>query len=453
MANTTQEFIDALKEADKVAFIKTIIPKGDKGDTGPAGPAGPQGPKGDKGDDGAKGADGTLAQADKDKLALIDGTTAINFDEVILDGDRATTSDIDDPNAVPATLERFISIAGLRHGLTQFGKVMATTYEHLLGNPTKDDQILSSKKDGTRSWIDAPSGGAGGTTPAEKSAIAANTAKVTYDDKAKVTKVIADLATTDTAVALNTAKATYPAVDKAKVAHISVTKDVDLDQMATLDDVSSVGGLFQFNYKVKVGAADATPTKRFISFDNVDPKLATNMYFNKNDFRGTDMSLFLKSLKLGDWVNLHDNNNINDFVAYDVIGAATQTGDIFTVPVKHYDDNGTLTDGEHVFVHWQRDEAEVKVITDVADITKAGVYSGTDVTNAPVQGDVIVEAYMDAKGDFDLSCKGSDMRRYEGGKPATGAPHWGTVAPDHLFGTAVPANTLGHDGDIYFKTV
>jgi len=153
MANTTQEFIDALKEADKVAFIKSIIPKGDKGDTGA------QGAQGAKGDDGAKGADGTLAQADKDKLALIDGTTAINFDEVILDGDRASVSDIDDPNAVPATLERFISIAGLRHGLTQFGKVMATTYEHLLGNPTKDDQILSSKKDGTRSWIDAPSGG------------------------------------------------------------------------------------------------------------------------------------------------------------------------------------------------------------------------------------------------------------------------------------------------------
>ena len=364
--------------------------------------------------------------------------------------------------------------------------------KQLLGNPTKDDQILSSKKDGTRSWIDAPSGGGtGGTTPAEKSAIAANTAKVgitqvqadaitvntakvTYDDKAKVTKVIADLATTDAAVALNTAKvgistaqvtaitdntaaialntakATYPAADKAKVAHITVTKDVDLDKMATLDDVSSAGGLFQFNYKVKVGAVDATPAKRFISFDNVDPKLATKMYFNKNDFRGTDMSLFLKSLKLGDWVNLHDNNNINDFVAYDVIGASTQTGDIFTVPVKHYDDNGSLTDGEHVFVHWQRDEAEVKIITDVASITKAGVYSGTDVANAPVQGDVIIEAYKDAKGDFDLSCQGSELRRYDGGKPATGAPHWGTVAPDHLSGATVPANTLGHDGDIYF---
>ena len=383
------------------------------------------------------------------KVALIDGTTGINFDEIVLDGDRATTSDIDDPKAVPATLLRFISIAGLRHALTNFGAL----YEKLLGNPTKDDQILSSKKDGTRSWIDAPSGGgSGGTTPAEKSAITANTAKVSYDDKAKVTKVIADLVTTDTAVALNTAKATYPTTDKAKVAHITVTKDVDLDKMATLDDVSSVGGLFQFNYKVKVGAGDATPDKRFISFNNPDPKIATKMYFNKNDFRGTDMSLFLKALKLGDWVNLHDNNNINDFIAYDVIGSAVQTGDIFMVPIKHYADNGALTNGEHVFVHWQRDEKVITTITDVADIIKAGVYDGTDVANAPVQGDIILEAYMDSKGNFDLSCKGADMRRYEGGKPSTGNPHWGTVAPDHLFGTADPIDTLGNDGDIYFKT-
>ena len=135
MANTTEELAVALKEQDILAVLDTIID-----------------PK-------------VLPQAGRDKVALIDGTTAVNFDEIILDGDRATVSDIDDPNAAPATLERFVSIAGLRHGLTQFGKVMGTTYEHLLGKPTKDDQILSSKKDGTRSWIDAPSGGGGTQGP------------------------------------------------------------------------------------------------------------------------------------------------------------------------------------------------------------------------------------------------------------------------------------------------
>ena len=153
-------------------------PKGDKGDAGKDGVDGKDGAKGDKGDTGPQGTPGTgggsgLDPADKTKLdfltvtkaadidaigmktGLIDGTTGINFDEIILDGDRASVSDIDDPNAVPTTLERFVSIAGLRHGLAQFGKIMGTTYEHLLGNPIKDDQILSSKKDGTRSWIDS----------------------------------------------------------------------------------------------------------------------------------------------------------------------------------------------------------------------------------------------------------------------------------------------------------
>ena len=94
-----------------------------------------------------------------------------------------------------------------------------------------------------------------------------------------------------------------------------------------------------------------------------------------------------------------------------------------------------------------------KTITDVAEIDATGVYDGTDIAQAPITGDVIIEAYKDAKGDFDLSCKGADMRRYEGGKQkgTSGAIHWGTVAPDHLFGTTVPADTLGQDGDIYFK--
>jgi len=375
MANT-QEFIDALKEADKVAFIKTIIPKGDKGDTGPAGPAGPKGPKGDT---GPAGGGSGLDPADKTKLdfiavtkaadldamgakvALIDGTTGINFDEIILDGDRATTSDIDDPNAVPATLERFISIAGLRHALTQFGAL----YEKLLGNPAKDDQILSSKKDGTRSWIDAPSGGAG-IAPA----------------------------------------------DQAKLDHITTTKDVDLDQMATLDDVSSAGGLFQFDYKIEVGTVDATPAAKKLAFDNADPKLATKIYINKTDRTNTDMSLFLDSLHNGDYLNLHDNNNINDFIAYDVTGDAVQKGDIFEVSVRLYDENGTLTNGERVFVHW-----------------KATPIPNPKLEHLTISHDIDLD-HINVTKDINLD----------------------TVSrAAHLHGTTVPADTLGKDGDVYFK--
>jgi len=83
-----------------------------------------------------------LPPADQAKIDLIHGSTAINFDEIILDGDRATTSDIDDPNAVPATLERFISIAGLRHAFTQFGNVVRETYELVGNNPTMKMKVL-----------------------------------------------------------------------------------------------------------------------------------------------------------------------------------------------------------------------------------------------------------------------------------------------------------------------
>ena len=447
MAN--KEFVTALGEADSIAKIKTFVHDGPAGPAGPAGAKGDTGPAGAKGDAGPAGPQGPagpgggIDPADKAKLdfiaitkaadidamgaktALIDGTTGINFDEVILDGDRATTSDIDDPNAVPATLERFISIAGLRHALTQFGNVVKESVTLKGVNPNVKMKVIDGGHSAQMQVIDDKTG---------HGVASMEWLKATQEFVFTLSDAISGVV-----------KASFE-IKPDGHAYIGAK------QVATLDDINSAGGLFQFNYKVKVGVADATPAKRFISFDNADPKLATKMYFNKNDFRNTDMSLFLKSLKLGDWVNLHDNNDINDFVAYDVIGAATQSGDIFTVPVKHYDDNGTLTDGEHVFVHWQRDEEVITTITDVADINKAGVYDGTDVAGAPVQGAIIIEVYMDSKGDFDLSCKGADMRRYEGGKSATGTVHWGTVAPDHLFGTADPLDTLGHDGDIYFKT-
>ena len=50
-----------------------------------------------------------------------------------------------------------VSTADLTNGLA--------SKEDSLGNPTTDGQILSSATDGTRTWIDAPSGGGGGFAP------------------------------------------------------------------------------------------------------------------------------------------------------------------------------------------------------------------------------------------------------------------------------------------------
>ena len=60
-------------------------------------------------------------------------------------------------------------------------------------------------------------------------------------------------------------------------------------------------------------------------------------------------------------------------------------------------------------------------------------------------------AHKDTAGNLDISLKGADGRRHEGGKPASGSIFWHLMNPDHLFGTADPDNADGFDGDVYFK--
>jgi len=93
------------------------------------------------------------------------------------------------------------------------------------------------------------------------------------------------------------------------------------------------------------------------------------------------------------------------------------------------------------------------IITDVNNITTSGIYEGVNVANAPVTGAVIIEAYKDAAGNIDLTLKDPTMRRYEGRKQAGSSAVWHNAEPHHLYGDAVPADTLGEDGDLYFKTV
>ena len=224
--------------------------------------------------------------------------------------------------------------------------------------------------------------------------------------------------------------------------------------LAMLDDVSASGGLFQYDYKIKTDASDPTPAVKHISFDDVDFTKTTKVYINKKDRLGTDMSLFLKSIGKGDWFNIHDNGDINDFVAFDVTGPSVQNGDIFEIPVSHYDGNGTFKNDERVYVHWQQPAAnpfESTHISAISDITRGGIFTGDNLADAPVQGKVNITATQDADGNIGLTLKDSTLRVYEGGIPHGGTVHWKHVAPDHLFGHTVPDDANGHDGDIYFR--
>jgi len=91
------------------------------------------------------------------------------------------------------------------------------------------------------------------------------------------------------------------------------------------------------------------------------------------------------------------------------------------------------------------------VIHSIAQIKNSGYYEGTNITGSPVKGKVNITATKDTAGDIGLTLKDATLRVYEGGIPHGGTAHWKHVAPDHLFGTAVPSDSLGKDGDLYFK--
>jgi len=111
------------------------------------------------------------------------GTNLVSNDEIELVNTQVISGD----PAVVAKDNRLITVAnGFALELALKDHV-DKEFEHKLGKPASDDQILSSKKDGTRSWIDAPSGGAG---------IAPG--------------------------------------DQTKLDHITVTKDIDLDTVSTV---------------------------------------------------------------------------------------------------------------------------------------------------------------------------------------------------------------------------
>jgi len=195
----------------------------------------------------------------------------------------------------------------------------------------------------------------------------------------------------------------YRDLDTLTIANVAAVGDLDdttgdPDKFAKITNVwgvkhlienaagSLAGGLFQFDYKIKTDASSTTPAAKHISFDDVDFTKTTKLYINKKDRTNTDMSLFLNSIVAGDWFNIHDNNDINDFVAFDITGPAVVAGDVFVVPVSHYGGNGTLKNDERVYIHWQQVDttSDTTVITDVADIVDGGNYEGTNIANSPV---------------------------------------------------------------------
>ena len=131
------------------------------------------------------------------------------------------------------------------------------------------------------------------------------------------------------------------------------------------DNAGGSTSLFQFDYKIDVGTKNSSPAIGKISFDTDDYKQASKMYINKKDRKHTDMSLFLTSIQKGDWFNIHDNNDINKFIAFDATKDILKIGDVFVVEVSKYTESGNLQNGERVFVHWEKENSPLgNVLTD-----------------------------------------------------------------------------------------
>jgi len=128
---------------------------------------------------------------------------------------------------------------------------------------------------------------------------------------------------------------------------------------AFVEDTAGLGGLFQFQYRVAIAAANTAAAKH-IAFKQVGTtpneiyKTTTTLYVHKKDKGANDMSLFLDAIDDGDYFNIHDNNNINQFVSFDVTGKPVKTGDVYAIPVSWYAENGAFNNDEIVNIHWKQ---------------------------------------------------------------------------------------------------
>jgi len=67
---------------------------------------------------------------------------------------------------------------------------------------------------------------------------------------------------------------------------------------------------------------------------------------------------------------------------------------------------------------------EKGIITDISGITETGIYEGTDVANSPMTGPIMVMANKDSNGDFGFFLMGADGALHTGGKAQLGKTFW-----------------------------
>jgi hypothetical protein len=103
----------------------------------------------------------------------------------------------------------------------------------------------------------------------------------------------------------------------------------DLDQR--IENIEIFSGLYQFN-----NTGTTTPLAGFLSWNNSDPALVTELYVNVITGDATDVTGFLITLDDGDAVLVGDTDT-GGVYAYDVTALATETAGVVTIQVTYND--------------------------------------------------------------------------------------------------------------------
>lgn len=125
-----------------------------------------------------------------------------------------------------------------------------------------------------------------------------------------------------------------------------------------------------------------------------------------------------------------DDNLKTSHITTDVPMRMLQSQHVPTDPVKALASRELMTIGSVMALMNQFQTLVMKdkgTITDMAGITETGIYEGTDVTDSPITGEIMVMANKDSHGDFGFFLMGDDRTMHTGGKKAGGKIGWQQV--------------------------
>jgi len=147
--------------------------------------------------------------------------------------------------------------------------------------------------------------------------------------------------------------------------------DYDVITKKYLETAATAASPFQFDYKWQDNTVTGTLASGKVGVNNDDPAQATKLYISKHDRIGRDMSLMLKNIGAGDWVNIHAHDDTTKSYAFDVTSDPVIETDQVVFDVTYYTSSadGTLPANDRVDIYWRMN---VPIVADPVTSTTAG---------------------------------------------------------------------------------